>query len=292
MKTILITIIAGLMLHTTLAQPKNGGFDYLSIEVFGQTLKYIEKGQGETLILLHGLGSNSERWTQNISKLSKEYNVIALDQIGFGYSDKPLMPYKGSTLVEFLNEFLVQKNIEKATLIGNSMGGWVSALFAVTHPEKLDKLILVDPAFLLGLPEDANADDIYAFANPSTIEDIANYMKRIYFQNKELLQPENLKQSLIKKLSWNDGYTVYQIIKSLIQGKDLMVGSLEDIKAKTLIIQGQHDPVVPMKTIETLTEQIKNNVTIIYENSGHSPMVEEPVRFNKDVVGFLKRITK
>ena len=67
-----------------------------------------------------------------------------------------------------------------------------------------------------------------------------------------------------------------------------MVNSLDDIKAKTLIIQGRHDPIVPMKTIETLKEKIKNNVTLIYENSGHSPMAEEPVKFNEDVLKFLK----
>lgn len=287
MKTIVMVLATFLASTALMAQDKASEFQ--SIKVFGQTLKYIEEGKGETLILLHGLGSNAERWNKNIDALSEQYNVIALDQIGFGYSDKPFIPYKGSTLVEFLNEFMVQKGIEEATLIGNSMGGWVSALFAVTYPEKLDKLILVDPAFLLGLPDNANADDIYAFANPSTTTDMANYVERIYYQNEELLKPQNLRESLIKKLSWNDGYTVYQIIKSLIQGKHLVIDALDDINAKTLIIHGRHDPIVPMETIETLREQIKDNATIIYENSGHSPMVEEPKRFNNDILRFLKR---
>ncbi len=288
MKTTVITVIAGLLFNIALAQPKNEDSNYQSIEVFGQTLKYIEKGQGETLILLHGLGSNSERWSKNIDELAKGYNVIALDQIGFGYSDKPLMPYKGSTLVEFLNEFLVQKNIEKATLIGNSMGGWVSSLFAVKYPEKLKKLILVDPAFLLGLSDDADIDEIYAFANPTTVEGMANYVKRIYYQNEDLLKPENLRKSLIKKLSWNDGYTVYQIIKSLAQRKDLLKASLDKITVRTLIIHGEKDAVVPMETIRTLEKQISDNVTIYYKNSGHSPMVEESERFNTEVLQFLK----
>lgn len=285
--TILITAI---LMHTiSMAQLEPSPLKYESIEVFGQTLKYVEKGEGETLILLHGLGSNSERWIYNMDELAKSYHVISLEQIGFGYSDKPIMPYRGRTLVGFLNEFMNQKEITKATLIGNSMGGWVSALFAVKHPDKVDKLILIDPAFLLGLPKDADIDEIYGFANPTTIEDMANYVKRIYYQNDELLKPESLKESLIKKISWNDGYTVYQIVKSLIQGKDLMVGSLENISAKTLIIQGKNDPIVPMETIDILKEQIKNNVTLIYDNSGHSPMVEEPIRFNTDVLNFLKK---
>lgn len=289
MKTILIAMVSILMHTITVAQIEPSILKYDSIEVFGQTLKYVEKGEGKTLILLHGLGSNSERWIYNIDELAKTYRVISLEQIGFGYSDKPTMPYRGATLVEFLNEFLNHKGIDKATLIGNSMGGWVSALFAVTHPDKVDKLILVDPAFLLGLPKDAIVDEIYAFANPTTIADMANYVKRIYYQNEELLKPENLKESLTKKLSWNDGYTVYQIIKSLIQRKDLLVNDLAKISVETLIIQGKNDLIVPMETIDTLKEQIKKNVTLIYENSGHSPMVEEPNRFNTDVLEFLNK---
>tara|TARA_R110002033_G_scaffold77962_2_gene129531 strand:+ start:178 stop:1050 length:873 start_codon:yes stop_codon:yes gene_type:complete len=287
MKTRIINSVFLLVIVSLQAQEVEKARQLESIEVFGQTIKYIEKGEGKTLILLHGLGSNLERWDNNIDDLSKEFNVIALDQIGFGYSDKPTIPYRGATLVEFLNEFMNQKRIEKATLIGNSMGGWVASLFAIKHSEKVDKLVLVDPAFLLGLPKDANADEIYAFANPTTLEDMANYIKRIYYQNEELLKPEKLRKSLIKKLSWNDGYTVYQTIQSLILGKDLMLGKLKDISIETLIIQGKNDPIVPMKTIYTLKERIKNNVTIIYKNSGHSPMVEEPEKFNTDVLNFL-----
>ncbi|WP_299217382.1 alpha/beta hydrolase [uncultured Aquimarina sp.] len=289
MKTIKITSL--LLLFTTVSiyaqEEKIRRLD--SVEVFGQTLKYIEKGKGETLILLHGLGSNYERWIYNIDSLSKSYNVIALDLIGFGNSDKPMMSYRGATLVEFLNQFMIEKKIKKATLIGNSMGGWISALFVKTHPEKVKKLILVNPAFLLGLPEDANAETIYAFANPSTLADMKRYVKKIYFQNSKLLSDDNLKTMLTKKLSWNDGYTVYQIIKSLIAKKDLLRDDLHKIDVPTLIIHGKHDAVVPMKTIKILETLIPNNKTIIYEESGHSPMVEESKRFNTDVLGFIKQ---
>lgn len=286
MKTTLLAILLLITLCVT-AQENISDVQLYSTEVFGQTLKYIEKGQGETLILLHGLGSNLERWNKNIDELSKEYNVIALDQIGFGRSDKPLMPYKGSTLVEFLNGFMTQKGIKKATLIGNSMGGWVSALFAIAYPEKLDKLILVDPAFLLGLPDNADIGEIYGFANPTTKNDMASYVKRIYHQTGNLLSEEMLTESLIKKLSWNDGYTVYHILISLKNSKDLLNDKLDLIKAETLIVHGKNDAVVPIETIEVLRREITNNKTIIYENSGHSPMWEESERFNKDVFSFL-----
>ncbi len=286
MKTVMIMLALLLAGTAIMAQDKES--DFQSIEVFGQTIKYIEKGEGETLILLHGLGSNSERWIKNMDALSKDYNVIALDQIGFGYSDKPLMPYSGSTLVEFLNEFLIQKGIGKATLIGNSMGGWVAALFAILHPEKLDKLILVDPAFLLGLPKDTNIDEIYSFANPTTLAAMKAYISKIYFQNEVLLSEHALKEGLMKKIGWNDGYTVYHILKSLKSGQDLLNDKLDMVTAKTLIIHGRQDAVVPIQTIERLHKEIQNNKLILYEQSGHSPMYTEPELFNEDVLKFLK----
>ena len=289
MKTKIITIVAGLIVHFIIAQPVDEVKNYKSIDVFGQTIKYIEQGKGKTLILLHGLGSNSERWIKNIDALSESYHVIALDQIGFGYSDKPTVPYRGATLVEFLNEFMIQKDIQKASLIGNSMGGWVAALFAVTHPEKLNKLVLVNPAFLLGLPNEADADEIYSFANPGTLKAMEIYIKRIYHKPMDLLDTENLKAGFTKKLSWNDGYTVYQIIKSLIAKKDLLTNDLEKIRVPTLIIHGKHDKIVPLETIYTLENLLPNNKTIIYQDSGHSPMWEEPVQFNNDVTTFLDR---
>ncbi|MDJ0645645.1 MAG: alpha/beta hydrolase [Flavobacteriaceae bacterium] len=287
MKTYITILILTTMLSLP-AQERRSSNELNSIEILGQTIKYIEKGEGETLILLHGLGSNYERWTYNIDALAKSYNVIALDQIGFGNSDKPVIPFRGNTLVAFLNEFMVQKSIEKATLVGNSMGGWVAALFATIYPDKVHKLILVNPAFLLGLPEDADADAIYSFANPTTLSDMKNYVTRIYYQNRKLLNEDSLKKMLIKKLRWNDGHTVYQIIKSLIAKKDLMTDRLSKINAPTLLIHGKHDSIVPIETIKILEKSILNSKTVIYEQSGHSPMVKEPMKFNKDVQNFLK----
>jgi len=72
--------------------------------------------------------------------------VIALDQIGFGKSDKPLLSYRVETFVDFLDGFVLALKIDRASFVGNSLGGWVAAAYALAHPERVDRLVLVDSA--------------------------------------------------------------------------------------------------------------------------------------------------
>jgi|SRR5215471_18285988 len=91
---ILITVPA-------LAQPVS---DH-QVQVFGQKIHYLEAGSGPVVILLHGLGGDATNWVQTIPALAARYHVFVPDQVGFGQSDKPLIDYRVSTLVDFLDEF-------------------------------------------------------------------------------------------------------------------------------------------------------------------------------------------
>src|SRR5215510_1156108 len=95
------------------------------ISIFGQKIQYVEAGSGPTVILLHGLGGSSQVWQLNIAALAEKYHVVVPDQIGFGKSDKPLVNYRIRTYVDFLDQFCKQLKIERASLVGNSMGGWI-----------------------------------------------------------------------------------------------------------------------------------------------------------------------
>src|SRR5215210_2501276 len=113
--------------------------------VFGQKIRYLEAGSGPTVILLHGLGGSSQAWQFNIAPLAEKFHVFVPDQIGFGKSDKPLVDYRIRTYVDFLDQFCKQLKIERASLVGGSMGGWVAVLFTASFPDRVDKLVLADP---------------------------------------------------------------------------------------------------------------------------------------------------
>src|SRR5216684_664997 len=116
------------------------------VTVLGFKLHYLEAGKGAPVVLLHGLGGDGSRWQPNIAPLAKDFHVIAVDQIGFGQSDKPLANYHAGMLAEFLVEFLKAIGAPKVSLVGNSMGSVVAAYTAVHYPGIVDRLVLVDGA--------------------------------------------------------------------------------------------------------------------------------------------------
>src|SRR5215470_5764268 len=137
MKTRIIYLIVIAFCFTAVVDAQTGSKEVL---VFGQKIQYVEAGSGPTVILLHGLGGSSQVWNFNIGPLAEKYHVVVPDQIGFGKSDKPLVNYRIRTYVDFLDQFCKQLKIEKATLVGNSMGGWIAATFAAAFPDRVDKL--------------------------------------------------------------------------------------------------------------------------------------------------------
>ncbi len=104
----------------------------LSVPVFGQKIAYYDTGSGPVVVLVHGFGSEARfDWGNVLLPLAEHHRVLALDQIGFGSSDKPFMDYSIQTYVDFLGEFLRILNIHEFTLAGESLGGWISALYTI-----------------------------------------------------------------------------------------------------------------------------------------------------------------
>src|SRR6185436_6016259 len=154
------------------------------IAVFGQKIHYVEAGSGPNVILLHGLGGSTQAWQFNIGPLAEKYHVFVPDQIGFGKSDKPLVMYRIRTYVDFLDQFCKQLKIERATLIGNSMGGWIAAHFTAAFPDRVDKLVLVDAAGYTP-PKDFDMKALVGL-NPTTREGMKVLVSKVFY-NKALL---------------------------------------------------------------------------------------------------------
>ncbi|MEE8372329.1 MAG: alpha/beta fold hydrolase, partial [Dehalococcoidia bacterium] len=119
------------------------------IDLGGNSTHYVEKGEGEPVILVHGFFYDSYMWNKNIDALAKRFKVYALDLWGFGYSSRDPMDYSYPLYADQLLGFMDALNIQKASLVGQSMGGGTCILFAVRHRDRVNKMILVDPA---GMP--------------------------------------------------------------------------------------------------------------------------------------------
>src|SRR6478735_8921801 len=100
-------------------------------------------GEGPALLLIHGIGDNSSTWTEIIPHLAKNYTVIAPDLLGHGRSDKPRADYSIAAYANGMRDLLSVLGIERATIVGHSLGGGVAAQFAYQFPDRCERLVLV-----------------------------------------------------------------------------------------------------------------------------------------------------
>jgi pimeloyl-ACP methyl ester carboxylesterase len=253
--------------------------------VFGAKIRYLEAGTGPVVILLHGLGGDASNWAPTIEPLAKKYRVLVPDQIGFGKSDKPMLNYRVATLVDFLEGFYKQLGIEKATLVGNSLGGFTAAAFALAYPSKVDKLILVCAA---GFKVEGQIDNrIVGGLNPSTRQQVKDIMSLVFYNKQMFANDAAIDMFFARRVTAGDGYTIQRFIDSISRGEDVLDGKLGAIKHPTLIVWGKDDGLTPLALGQRFNKEIAGSQLIVFDQCGHVPQLEKSAEFNAAVLKFL-----
>lgn len=253
--------------------------------VYGVKIHYVEAGSGPVVVLLHGLGGNTTNWAFNIAPLAAKYRVIVPDQIGFGKSDKPLINYRIATYVDFLDAFLKELKIERASLVGNSMGGWVAAAYTLAHPEKVERIVLADAAGFSFAPGFDTSQLIKL--NPSTREGMKELVSRVFYNKIIFMSDAFIDSSMVARINAGDGHTIRSITESIIRREDFLDNRLSAIKHPVLIIWGREDGLLPLSDGERFKKEIPGAQLIIFEQCGHVPQVEKAADFNAAVLKFL-----
>jgi len=263
----------------TTATPKIDKF----VTVYGAKIHYVEAGSGAPVILIHGLADNVTIWDPVIPALAARFRVIALDQIGFGRSDKPLLNYRVSTLVDFLNGFLTELKIERASPVGNSLGGWVAAAYALAHPERVERLVLSDAAGYAALAKTMDSRALRALRVAS--RDDIRYLGPLAFHDKRFYQ--DVDAAFKERVTAGDSYTVAQVLDSMIRGDDALDNKLQTLKQPTLVLWGREDKLIPLSFGEQFHREIVNSRLRIIDNCGHMPQLECPNEFSAAVLKFF-----
>jgi 2-hydroxymuconate-semialdehyde hydrolase len=250
------------------------------INIDGIEVSYVDVGQGPSLMLIHGLGADLTRYENNIAYLSKKYRVLALDLPGFGESGRFDGHYEGKFFVDTLESIRMKLLLGKISLVGNSMGGWLSLLYAHTYSENVESLVLLAPAFVFGLPEELTPEMLAKGAEPRSLLDMQNYLTRVLpnhtFDTKELEQWLSLHQRK------NNGEAIQSIAKSLGNREFLFnEQSLKELSVKTLIIHGEDDGIVPVAASRHINTLMPNSTLVVFENSGHWPQWDNANKLNK-----------
>lgn len=261
--------------------------------VFGQKIMYYDMGSGPVLVLVHGFGSEARfDWGNVLTPLAAHHRVIALDQIGFGASDKPFIDYSIQTYVDFLGEFLRTLRIHEFTLAGESLGGWISALYTIesldaanTGPDALPKpkrLILEDAA---GMSTEHFGGRAMPIPIAGTLADARGVA--IVFHDKSRVTEDVVREAWEMKMKANDGFTdrsLWSNPKIATEGVKDRIGT---ITVPTLVVWGGHDELVPLEQGRAYAAGIPGAKLTIVPECGHAPSLEKPKEFLAIVVPFL-----
>ena len=269
--------------------------------------RYVQVGQintrywtngdkGTTVILLHGIGSSVETWTYNISVLAQHHRVYAVDLVGAGRSDKPLVTYSLTYLAQFVLGFMDALSIECASLVGNSLGGGVALQFALNFPRKVEKLVLVN-SFGLGkeitltlrlatLPFVGRlfspSRSGTALALKQSVYDatlITNEWVELYYQIATLPGVWSALLAII-----NTNINLFGVRPEVYNA---IVDRLATITAPTLVFWGQQDPILPVAHAAVATKELPSARLHIFDPCGHWSQVEHSEEFNTFVLEFL-----
>lgn len=263
------------------------------IDLAGHRTHFVERGQGSPIVLIHGFNLDLHTWMDNLDALAARFKVYAPDLWGQGYSTREPLEYGYDLFEEQLRLFMEALNLERASLVGHSMGGGAAIVFALRNPDRVHKLVLVDSTgiptrlpfrskvfrfrgvaeFLLSLPTDRirsmNLEDIWIHDRGSLTEDV--YTKLTAYQ-----KIEGTTEALLSILRADFFNTLEAEIREL--------GTLG---LPTLIIWGRQDASLPVGNAETMKELLPGSRLVILDHAGHLANFDQADAFNELVIDFL-----
>lgn len=268
------------------------------VKVGSVNTRYWQAGDtGSVVILIHGFPASLESWGKNINALAQRHRVYALDLLGSGRTDKLPLVKDLYMLLDFVSSFLDVLHIDKANLVGSSMGGGIALSFSIQYPQKVEKLVLVNSA---GLGPDVSIFFRISslpllgklLAGKLTLQNIAK-MAKAPFYNSALATPDlvNLYYELSQLPGAQEAFYSIARAGASIWGQRAKYWkpvrkALGTIKTPTIIFWGKQDKVIPVKHAQ-IAARIPGSKLYIYDKCGHAVMMERPDEFNKIVLDFL-----
>jgi pimeloyl-ACP methyl ester carboxylesterase len=236
------------------------------IQVGQQTVYYQVAGEGEPVVLIHGLSASSRWWVRNIPALAQHYRVYLLDLPGFGIMRRFRRRFVLDELASGIVALMDALGIQQAHLFGHSMGGYICLRIAAQHPERIQRLVLVSPA---GIP---HVRSVYGYTIPLLVA--FRYFKLSFFS---ILISDALRAGPL---------TILRAAQDLLT-RDIR-DCLKEVTVPTLLVWGEHDSLVPPVFGTILQQEINGARLLVLKKAGHVSMFDQAEQFNAAVLGFLE----
>ncbi|WP_411274063.1 alpha/beta fold hydrolase [Daejeonella sp.] len=240
--------------------------------------KFIDEGEGEILLLLHGLMGALSNWTGVVNEFKKDYRVIIPL---LPLYDLPLLTTGVKTLAKFVNKFVKYKKLQNITVLGNSLGGHVGLIYTLSHQEDVKALVLTGSS---GLYENAFGG---SFPRRESYEFIKEKVEFTFFD------PAIATKELVDEVYQivNDRVKVIRILamaKSAIRHN--MSKDIHRIKVPVCLIWGKNDKITPPDVAIEFNELLPDCKLNWIDQCGHAPMMEQPQKFNAHLKEFLDKL--
>jgi pimeloyl-ACP methyl ester carboxylesterase len=253
-------------------------------EVNGTKLYYEARGEGPAVVLVHGGLVDSRLWDDQMGPLARRFRVVRYDLRGFGRSAEPAEPFSHLEDLRGLLDFL---KVERATLVGLSLGGIIAADFALEHPERVERLVLVGPG-LRGdkqpPPKDAAAAWEAMGRGAEAFAD-ANMKRELY----AAVRPGTAAHARLRRMALDNFKALPTFRPGFLKYPERPTAErLADIKAPTLVIIGSRDGRNLLNIADTLAKGIPGARKVVIPGPSHHPPVETPKEFNRALLDFLE----
>jgi pimeloyl-ACP methyl ester carboxylesterase len=270
--------------------------------VHGHRVSFVRAGRGPVLILLHGIGNNCSTWTDVATRLAETHTVIAPDLLGHGTSDKPRADYSVAGHANMVRDLMSVLDIERATVVGHSLGGGIALQFAYQFPERCERLVLVSSGGL--------GPELSAGLRAATLPGAELVLRALT----GISGPLRLGFSALDRVGQATGL---QRVRDLAEAGDALL-ALKDVEARRaflrtlrgvvdargqsvsaldrlylahavpmLVIWGSRDPIVPALHAETVRQLVPNARVEVFRGAGHWAHLDDPDRFCEVLLDFL-----
>ena len=269
------------------------------VTIHGHHVGYRDAGDGDVILLIHGMAGSSRSWREVMPTLAEQYRVIAPDLLGHGESAKPMGDYSLGAHASGVRDLLGVLGVDRVTVVGQSFGGGVAMQLAYQHPELVDRLVLVDSGGLgrevswmlkaLTLP---GAEFVMPAIFPGFIRDAGNWVsERLTSLGVSAPHAAEMWRAYGGLTEVPNRHAFVRTLRSVIDPGGQSVNANDRLyltaDMPTLIVWGSDDPVIPVEHGEAAHEAMPHSRLEIFEGVGHFPHAEAPEQFVEVLTDFI-----
>ena len=243
------------------------------------TQAYFKTGSGPAVVIVHGVGGHKEDWRGVAEALAATHTVYAVDMLGFGGSSRTCKDLKISTQAAAIKSLLATEGVASAKLVGNSVGGWVTATFAATYPELTEKLVVIDPAGFEAMFQGQPPVNLF----PDNVEEMKKLLAFVI--HSDFAHTGEFAAQAFAQFAASGEKSIVPVLWPGLFESARLEAILPQVKAPTLVVWGQEDKLFPAALCPYLTALTPGATSVVIEHASHFVQLDQPT----ELIGELKR---